>query len=292
MSKNKKITVAILIILVTGGIFQLSKFLFGFGISFPPNTCDLKIGYEFYPGSFDLLVGSRDLCLFNKGLENQSVHICNQISADSEHFECIRTVAAEKNDYKICDNTRRGNIHSYSKENCIKEVAVKNNNGELCRIITDGNVRGPCIVEIAKIEKSNKGYEEEALQLASTNLTDAIKKCKLVQEPINQKVCYGQVSNTYSGITKKNLFNPPLRLVNLCLGDPNEYEWLACIYGNIFNSLTGTDRLVPSFQEKVKSDPYRISTFCQLYVYEPGNPGTKEGYGGAIQLRNEICDRH
>jgi len=290
MRKLSKIILVVFIAIVVVLATKFLGFLFGIGISIPPNYCDLKFGYELHG---DVLYSSRDLCLFQKGKKSESVRICNEIKTYFLHRDCITAIAVMKNNYHTCNQVRKNKDYGrpdLDKWECIKEVAVQTNNRELCTQIKYDDVRGPCLVGIAESEKKTRDYEKEALELVNSDLTAAIKKCQKFQESWNQKKCYTKVSDTFSGITRENLFhNTPMQLINICLGTPNEYEWLACLYGNVFDSLTATDRFVPIFKEKVKSDPYKITTYCQLFVSEPGNPGKSSYYGEAGKLKDEIC---
>lgn len=289
-SKKRHIVAVIVIAILLVFTIKILGFLFGIGISIPPNSCDLKFGYELHG---DVLYYSRDLCLLQKGKELGSVRICNEIKSYFEHTSCVTAVAVKKNNYQICDNVRENKDYGrpdLDKWECVKEVAVQTNNRDLCTQIEYDDVRGPCLVGIAEGEKEIRDYEKEALELVNSDLTVAIKKCQEFQEPWNQKKCYTKVSDAFSDITRENLFHDtPTQLINICLGTPNEYEWLACLYGNVFDSLTATDRFVPIFKEKVRSDTYKITTYCQLFVYEPGNPGKSPYYGEAGKLKDEIC---
>lgn len=132
-------------------------------------------------------------------------------------------------------------------------------------------------------------YEFQALELVKTDLTAAIQKCEEYEHRRDQERCFARVSNAYSGITGQNLTRPPMRLIDVCLGEPNESEWLACLYGSAFRSLTGTDRFVPRFAAQVKSNEYRRKEFCDLFVYKPENPGLSSYYGSVGRLRDEVC---
>ena len=281
----KYLLIVVLVAAIAGGI------LFTTWNNYSNETeCDLKSGYEIHG---DIIFSSKDLCLLQEGKESGSVAICNKIEGYFEHSDCITAVAVMKNDYRICSQMRE--YESYGRPDldkweCLREVAAQTNNRELCMQIQYDDVRGPCLVDVADAEKKIQDYEKEALELVNSDLTAAIKKCQEFKEPWNQKKCYTKVSDAYSTITRENLFhNTPTQLINICLGDPNEYEWLACLYGNVFDSLTATDRLVPVFKEKVRSDSYKITTYCQLFVYESGNPGKSSYYGEAGNLRDEIC---
>lgn len=98
------LAVAVMAILMACLNFLIS--LFGVGISMPPNVCDLKAGFEFYPGSDDMLVGSRDLCLLRLGSTKASAQICNEIREYFMQLECIREVALQKKDPELCREFR------------------------------------------------------------------------------------------------------------------------------------------------------------------------------------------
>jgi len=286
---RKKFFVAIIIVIILFLSIKFVGFLFGIGISIPPNICDMKIGYELHG---DVFYSSRDLCLLELGKTEVSAQICNEIGTYFLHRDCITAIAIQKNDTTICEYVRKNYDYGrpdLDKWECVKEVAINTYNLSLCAEIEYGDVRGPCLTGVAQIEKEERNYEEEALTLANSNLTAAIMKCQQFKEPVNRKNCYASVSDAFSGINLENRFSPPQILIDICLNEPNQYEWLACLYGNVFDSLTAIDRFVPQFKEKVKSDQYKINTYCELFVYEPGNPGKGSYYGEAGKLRDEIC---
>lgn len=78
-------------------------------------------------------------------------------------------------------------------------------------------------------------------------------------------------------------------MIDLCLGNPQPNEWIACLYGEIFDVLTGTDRLFDQFKLQVVSSPGRREAFCGLFVYKPYDPGKGSYYGGVGELEKEVC---
>lgn len=134
-------------------------------------------------------------------------------------------------------------------------------------------------------------YEAAALSLAATDLTAAIKKCQEYKEFISKQNCYIAVSDAFFGSTSVQRSASRQKVINTCLSDPNQYEWIACVHGEVFQTLTGTNTLTPRFHETVKADKYRIDAFCDRFVFYPGHPGAARGfYTPALQICRELCD--
>ena len=142
----------LLLCLVVG--IKVAGLLFGFGISFPPNACDLKVGYELHG---DLVHSSRDLCLLKKGIQSKDINICNEILTHYQHTKCVTTIAADLGDYVLCEQTRNNRDFKRSDARfrlneweCWKEVALKLNSKALCEKIPYDASRGSCLAGLTK----------------------------------------------------------------------------------------------------------------------------------------------
>jgi hypothetical protein len=155
-----------------------------------------------------------------------------------------------------------------------------------------GVERGLCLNNLAQIELETFPYKQEALGLAETDLSLAIRKCQEYTLPWSRESCYREVSDKFSGITKENIFrNSPTQLIDICLNNPNEYEWIACLYGHVFHSLTGGGEYTPVFAKVLKSDTNKIKVFCEAFSSSPGDPmAWGEYYGPASDLQKELCE--
>lgn len=131
-----KIIFGLFLLGVIYGIYKITSFFFGFGISFPPNKCDLVTGYELRS---ELMHSKRYLCLYNLAIEKQGPLICKNLSYGSDG--CLREVAQLRNEVSICvgikSNYDRGNcIYSFAerviKSDINQALAICSKN-ELCR---------------------------------------------------------------------------------------------------------------------------------------------------------------
>lgn len=114
--KKLKIIFGLFLLGVIYLIYKITSFLFGFGISFPPNKCDLLTGYELRG---DLLFDKRSLCLFNLALEKRDPMICKYVKHNPTG--CIREVALRRNDLSICYEING----DYDRQDCLHIFAEK-----------------------------------------------------------------------------------------------------------------------------------------------------------------------
>jgi hypothetical protein len=245
------IAIVVLPILIMVLIFW-DYFFSGAGISMPPNECDLQFGLEHVPGSDDALMYSRDLCLLRLGFSRASVQICNEISMYGPKLECIRDVAYKMKDPELCKEYHPG------KESPGVDLE-----------------RLECQWEV---ERDVSPLETQAVLVADTDLNSAIEICNQYKVGWNRKHCYDHVSNRQY----------TLKMIDLCLSNPKPNEWIACLYGEIFNVLTDLERF-DQFKLQVSSSSSRKEAFCALFVYKSYDPGKVDYYHRVGELEKEIC---
>lgn len=137
IKKNKlRVIIGLIILGVVYGAYKLSSFIFGFGLSFPPNKCDLVTGHEVRG---DLILDKRSLCFYDLALEKQNPRLCRFVKHNSEG--CLREIALMTGDVSVCNDIKS----DYNRENCIylfageeaesdinKALAICGNN-DICR---------------------------------------------------------------------------------------------------------------------------------------------------------------
>jgi len=296
LRKTKRVAILLITFI---GLFLLNSFagiylqdIVAQGFSFPPNKCSFVAGYEL---SGDVFYSKNDACLYELAQEKRDVKICQSIGDYYWHEGCVTKVAILLDDFPLCRLVRRNSDFGrpeLGRRNCEKEVAVATNNPELCKKIDYGVERGSCLGQLAEIETETFPYKQEALGLAESDLSLAIRKCQEYTLPASREPCYREVSDKFSGITQENIFrNPPTQLIDICLNDPNEYEWTACLYGHVFHSLTGGGEYTPVFAEVLKSDTEKVNAFCEAFSHAPGDPiSWSFTYGPVSDLKKELCE--
>jgi hypothetical protein len=152
--KRPKIIFGLIIIGIIFVLYKVTSFIFGFGLSFPPNRCDLLFGHEL---SGDILFSKRHLCLRSLAIEKQSSFMCKNLSSGSSN--CLNEVAMLRNDVTIC----REIPTNYYKERCIYTFAskvVKNDINQALEICKDNKY---CRFEIIKNYQETNSIEGKTL---------------------------------------------------------------------------------------------------------------------------------
>jgi hypothetical protein len=213
------------------------------------DTCDFVPGLDTRGG--DVIYSKSSLCLYDKAISTQNTNLCLKTG-------------------------------EYMRDYCIIDIAKNLKNESICNEITDWEYnRKECYKEVS----TKLTIVDDALRLLSSNITAAVEKCQEFLSIDSQRSCYGNLSDKLSGLTYIERFNPSQQIVSLCLDSPNQKEWILCINGYAFDGFTASN-FSSSFNEKVKSDPYKIQTFCDVYDYRFKNGGV---YGPATELSNEVC---
>lgn len=127
MQKKYKILLGIFILGVGLGLYKLTAFLFGFGISLPPNRCDLVSGYELRG---DLLVKKRDICLNDLAMEENDARICKFMLSGGDG--CLREIAIRKDDPEVCRNISE----EFTRDDCLYLFAQKFADNEVDKALT------------------------------------------------------------------------------------------------------------------------------------------------------------
>jgi hypothetical protein len=264
---NKRLSVSIALF----GLFLILFWSFAYH-----DACEFVPGFDSRGG--DVLYDKSSLCLNDKAIATQNINLCLKASGYLGDY-CIIEVAKLKQDYRLCENVRDKKVVIAE---CYMDVAVFLKDETICNEITEWEYkRNKCYSEVS----AKLTIIDDALKLLSSNITVAVEKCQEFSSLENQRSCYGNLSDRLSGLTYIYRFNPSQQIVNLCLNSPNQKEWLLCIHGYAFDGFTASN-LVSSFKEKVRSDPYKVQTFCDAYDYRFGNGGV---YGPATELFNEVC---
>jgi len=126
---KKKYIILSIIVIVIFGVLRFVASLFGVGISFPPNVCDLKSGYALYG---DQIFPIRDRCLLDLARREQNVNICNNLDKYLRNA-CIQDIAVyAKKDPSLCKR-----MAGYDKAVCIEQIAEITKNKDLCYELRD-----------------------------------------------------------------------------------------------------------------------------------------------------------
>ena len=109
---------------------------------------------------------------------------------------------------------------------------------------------------------------ERAEILVQTNITEAVKECQKYKKDEEKRWCYARISNKLAGISPYGASSELLKkYVDLCLGEPNQEEWLLCLYGRGYERLWWEDEYRDEFKKVIQRDSYKISTFCEAMKY-------------------------
>jgi hypothetical protein len=156
--------ILLLVVLLAIGAFKFVGSLFGVGISFPPNACDLKFGYEFVG---DLGYSSRDLCLHKLAEEKMDPQICKGISYGSK--TCLTILAISMENPALCakipkSNTRR---YRYDRDYCFLDYVKEIPSESVCLEIEDTGIKKDCYFVVM----SYKAQIEGSIEYCFNNLT-------------------------------------------------------------------------------------------------------------------------
>lgn len=271
---NKKILFGFVGLLILIKILNIVGLFFGFHLGFPPTRCDFVYGTEL---SGDMLYSKRDKCIRQLNREKEM-----KSTSKESLYSCLF----------VNKNSSYGRP-DLDRWECVGNIYQKNNELKKCGTLPFDDVRGGCIKNYSDKEILKTGLLYSALETADLDLGGAIRKCKELSTQRNQKECFEKVSDKYSGITNENMFNEnstrATKMINLCTGNPDQDQWLACLWGSVFRKITGTDRLNSTFLNMIRSDPYKKDTFCKSFICTPGDYCKNEYWVVVGDFEKEVC---
>ncbi len=253
--------------------------------------CSKVEGYDI---DSDVIYNKKDLCYGKEGERDNNIDSCLKIEAYYTKEHCIQDVAVDLKNYNFCNLIPERSDYGRSdldKWNCMGAVSVSLDDEKTCRSFAYGDVKGDCLKKLADKELSITSYIlDSALILAKQDLTNAIKKCQEYHYIRNTKECYYKVSNEYNGGTtdKYSQTAKNSKLVQMCVNNPTDYEWMACIFSGLYDVLVGMEQ----FKAQVISTDFKLKTFCNLMESssgEPSRPGNPDGAAYMVGFRDEVC---
>lgn len=190
----KKSTILILVILFILGIgtYKLAGFIFGIGISFPPNACDLKTGLELRG---DLIFSSRDLCLQKLAEDTLNPRICKNISWGS--VSCLRNLAIKQKNPDLCLEIPKSSSRDrmYDRDYCLEGYAKVVPDESACPKIEDNGIRGDCYFNVM----TSKAKNESNIEYCFNNLTDLRAYDCIKENAHNRAICETSMSLLFKG---------------------------------------------------------------------------------------------
>lgn len=248
-----------------------------------------KLDYDVF-----YLDSPRSDCLSTLAAKQDTVELCQKVTADK--VSCITTTAALNGQSHYCDAILQGKNLDWKNDpftymdytDCVSAALVTEKNISRCKnLVETVDSTVDCMSEIAENELATTSHLTKALGLAKRDLTRAIKTCELFSTDRNKRLCYLKVSNELSGIEKYSdadkwyvePTNTPM--YELC-ADPNREEFIACLYGSVFDAITRYEAWSKPFEKAMDKDSQKQTLFCESLIYhngQPARPGREEGLG-------------
>lgn len=191
-ARKSTLILSIVLLLVFIGAYKLIGFLFGVGVSFPPNACDLKTGQELRG---DLMFSSRDLCLQKLAEDTLNPQICKNISWGSS--SCLRSLAIKTRKPNLCLEVPKSSSrdHMYDRDYCLEGYVKVIPDESACLLIEDRGIKGDCYFDVM----SNKAKTESNIEYCFNNLTDLRAYDCIKENAHSRAVCETSMRRLFKG---------------------------------------------------------------------------------------------
>jgi hypothetical protein len=110
-------------------------------------------------GCNDCMYSSMTACLLERAYESKDVRYCQQLPGDSAEGNCVKRIAIEKKDYKLCYNLKHDDKYHSQQKFCLLWYAENLHDPDLCLKFFPGgtgSLLGQCRDNATKKENTLK----------------------------------------------------------------------------------------------------------------------------------------